>query len=393
MLFEDIHSYIKSKQLIFVVDEIQWIAKNKAGFIGAIKNKWIDFEKSGNMRLVICGSSNKFFHNYTGGEEQILRGLKTRSDIWVKPVDLKILKNSYFRKWKLEEILLIYMFVGGVPYYLNQIDRDKNFYTSINEILFEPQSLFIEEVDEVLKLEFNKAGIITIKKILNSLGMRGRCFSDIQKRTKISNSTLSEAIEKLIEYNIIEEVKPAFANSKENSSGTKYLMRDFYLNTYFNLIKPNLAKINRNSDKNLIINSIFHWPRAFYYIENFTGEAFENFIIFLLRESVERKEPLFQKLGLRNINFDVGTHWDKERQLDIVIYNCQDMQNRILECKWTSSIQIITDAILQLRKKASDMKDLENSLLGVVIPIMPSKALERIANENHVVLISQSDFL
>jgi AAA+ ATPase superfamily predicted ATPase len=112
LIFDNIVLYAKTNKLMLALDEIQWIAKSQNGFIGTLKNKWIDFEKTQNIRLVICGSSNKFFKDFTGGEEQILRGLKTRSDIVLQPFSMSEVYKYYLHHWRPEEVIFAYMTIG-----------------------------------------------------------------------------------------------------------------------------------------------------------------------------------------------------------------------------------------------------------------------------------------
>ena len=48
-------------QIIILFDEIQWISKSQSGFLGYLKEAWLDWRKSGKIKLIISGSSNKFF--------------------------------------------------------------------------------------------------------------------------------------------------------------------------------------------------------------------------------------------------------------------------------------------------------------------------------------------
>lgn len=393
LIFDDIIEYAKKNDLMLAFDEIQWIAKNQNGFIGTLKNKWIDIEKTGNVRLIICGSSNKFFKDYTGGEEQILRGLKTRSDIVLQPFSISEVYKNYFSHWKLEEVFFTYMLIGGIPYYLNQIGNEKNFVQSLNQILFTNKSIFLEEVDEILRLEFNQAGLITIKKILATLGMRGKALHEIQHKTKLAPATLTEAINKLLEYSIVYEKKPALAKSLEIKRGVRYVMKDFYLNTYFQILRLNRNKIKNNISDELLINSIFNWPLSFYYVENFSGEGFENLVEYVLGSREQRKESIFKKLNLDNINFEIGTHWDKKNQIDIVLHECDDQQVRLIECKWTSSVALIKSAIPELVAKSQKLKLERKPILALIIPIKASKTLAAFSKKNGVVLISQSDLI
>jgi predicted AAA+ superfamily ATPase len=187
LIFQDIVQFAKTNTVHIALDEIQWIAKNQSGFIGTLKNHWLSLEATKNCRIIICGSSNKFFKNFTGGEEQILRGLKTRSDIVLPPFSLSEIHQKYGKNLKQEQTALLYMLLGGIPYYWNQLDFEKNFIQLLNQAFAESSTIFLEEVDEILRLEFNQAGVKTIKKILKTLGLRGAPPCHNSKENKITN--------------------------------------------------------------------------------------------------------------------------------------------------------------------------------------------------------------
>jgi uncharacterized protein len=115
-IFQEISHYIKENQLVLALDEIQWIAKTGSGFCGLLKQYWLQWEKTKNIKVIICGSSNRFFHDQSGGEEQLLRGLKTCSDIWVQPFSLSEVYKSKFKTWSKQGAALLYMMLGGIPY-------------------------------------------------------------------------------------------------------------------------------------------------------------------------------------------------------------------------------------------------------------------------------------
>jgi hypothetical protein len=392
LIFDEIAKYAKTKKVMLTFDEIQWLAKSKSGFIGTIKNQWPEFESTKNIRLVICGSSNKFFKDFTGGEEQILRGLKTRSDIIVQPFTIAEVHQHYFPRYKIEEVLFLYMLVGGIPYYLNQFDKELNFIQNINKTLFTKESIFSEEVDEVLRLEFNSAGVRTIKKILATLGITGRVLNEIQKKSKVPVGTLMESLEKLVEYGLAFEFKPVFQKKLEIKRGSKYKIKDFYLNSYFQIIKPHLFEIKKNTENQLLVNQFFNWPQSFYYVENFTGGAFENLIEFILSSSEKRTENIFKKLNLRNINYEIETHWDSQKQIDLVLSETDDKQLRFIECKWTSSVELIKTVIKDLPQKAKLCPlDETPPLLAVAVPIKGTKTLLEYAKKYNVILITQED--
>lgn len=315
-------------KLTIILDEIQWIAKEGSGFVGKLKEAWVDWEQSGNINVIVCGSSNKFFADKTGGEEKILRGIKTQADIIIPHLSLRECYLERFKKWKSSEVALMYMFTGGIPYYVNQIDANKPFISAINDAFFTRESIYLTEIDELISLEFNKQGAKTVKKILEGIGVFGCSESLIVKKTKLAKSTINSVLEKLVSYRLVKVVQSNSKTKHGNDAGNKYIIDDFYLNTYFQLIQPLENKIFKN--KNSVL---FKFSAENYFIQNYTGALFER-LIWLTLNDRDLNLNLFKKLDLRSYDFKIETFWDKEQQVDLIITGQEDRLSRAIEVKW-----------------------------------------------------------
>jgi AAA+ ATPase superfamily predicted ATPase len=348
-IFEQINQQIKISRhphIGLIFDEIQWLAKIGSGFLGLLKAAWLRFEANHKTRVIICGSSNKFFSLHVGGEEKTLRGLKTHSDIWVPSLTIAEIKKHYGHNYSVEEVMLGYMMLGGVPYYWNQINTQLNFMQAFNQALFTKSTVFIEEVDEVLKLEFNNKGLPTIKKILSQLAYPGKTATAIIKDSGLPESTTIEALEKLLEYNILGGDSPALNKAKINKSGLLYYCKDPYLNFYFSLYKKWITKISSNKNS-FIISNVFDSTKSLF-INGFTGPAFELVIRAHLENTHNIWTSLLKVLEIDNISWEVGRHWDKTHEIDIIIYNCEDRVNRIIECKWSKGKELVSQTKQQI---------------------------------------------
>lgn len=154
-IFKEITKHILSKnqKLILIFDEVQWMAKAGSGFIGSLKTAWVDWQKSNLIKVIICGSSNKFFDKHTGGEEKILRGLQTRPHIWVLPLSPAQVSKHVCPKWNLKEVSMLYMLTGGIPYYLKKIAPSLGFIQSINKAFFLQSNNLLDEILEIISAQ------------------------------------------------------------------------------------------------------------------------------------------------------------------------------------------------------------------------------------------------
>lgn len=391
LCFEQINNYAlanSDKTIGIIFDEIQWIAKNRSGFVGTIKDKWIDWEKANNIKLIICGSSNKFFIDQTGGEEKILRGLKTHSDIVLPPLTAKEVKQYYFPDWSVEEVLMLYMMTGGVPYYLNQISRETGFIKALNDSFFKKSTIFLTEVDEILNVEFNKAGIKTVKKILECLGIQGGTFSQIVDRIKMSQTGLFEAVNKLVDYSLLKE-KAIYPNKDRKKSSTQYFFDDPYLLFYFSCLEKMATSIEENNEQLLICNLIGSSKSL--YITNFTGRAFEIYIRNLLvSASSDHQKTLLTLIGITDRDFELYDSLSRENAGDFVLVHRKLRTHFVLECKWTQSLEVVKEGIAQVLKYKPMEKSVRVERIVITNYSVGSRIIEKAKGEGvKVICIEQ----
>ena len=327
--------------LLVVFDEIQWLAKRHSGVLGSIKEFWEVHSKQSTIKLALSGSSNRFFSSVVDNPEGVLRGLRTKGDLWVHPFTLDEVNKYYFPAWNKEEVCLLYMMFGGVPYYLEQFDKSKPFLRALNDAALTTNSIFLDEIDAILKVESSGEGALAnVKRVLSSLGQDGKTVRGIEDVTRLGETNVHSIINRLESYGLIKERKP-LGDKKKNRAGFRYFMEDFYLNTYFQLLEPMTAKIRDNNRGAMLISGIIKSDNG-YYIPDFTGKAFELLLIHLISDGTltlsKRKSKLFQKLGVIESDIEVGTYWSpNQTQIDIVISCNDDRRIRVLEAKWKSA--------------------------------------------------------
>ena len=335
--FEAVSKFVKTRKERFFIffDEIQWLAKQGNGFISALKTAWLDWELSKKVCVVVCGSSNKFFADHVGGEEKILRGLQTAASIWLKPFSFNEVKKYKFSEWNNSETALAYFMTGGVPYYFNRIDSARGFIHGINEAFFIKERNLLEEIDEIVSLEFNQQGQETVKKILSVVGQSGSSQKQIVLKTGLSEPVVSRTVENLVRYSLLFIKKPYGRKPYQYEDLPVYYMKDFFLNFYFQVLSP-LTEYIKNNEKGLLFPYQVRLSDKGYYLPNFTGKAFELFIRDRLENSRGNLEGdlLCQRLMLTTPDYEVLDYWDKNVQVDLIVLGKSDRILRVIECKW-----------------------------------------------------------
>ncbi len=393
-IFDEVTKFAKNNKnnITLIFDEIQWLAKTGAGFCGLLKERWLEWEKLANIKIIICGSSSRFFMEQTGGEEQLLRGMKTHSDIWILPFSLPEVHQQCFPHWNHQEVALLYMMIGGIPYYIQQIDTEKSFIHAINQAFFLKGSIFLEEVDEVLRIEFNKSAVITCKNILKQLGYFGTTQLSIIEKSKLPKSTVSETIEKLLDYNLLFSKYPMHIENKKKNVGNVYYMKDLFLLFYFQILDPLKERIQSN-EKSLLFPYEVLASKSNYYVPNFSGYAFELLLKTALEHGPEKYPTLYDKLELTDKNFEMGEFWDSRTQIDLIIEHRKDRLARVIEVKWLDSKNLDLKSVCQnLNEKKYPLPEKFSRQNYLLVSFKPTQRQTQTCKKLNVKLISLDDF-
>ncbi len=350
----------KDKKIILIFDEIQWLAKKGTGILGLLKREWeSNWQHIENVKVILAGSSSKFFLNQVDNFKGALYGLRTVSDLIIPPFTLDEIDEYYSQPvgWSREQTCLLNMMIGGVPYYLNQIKRntkeDSNFFRIINKTFFTRRSIFLNELQNILFLDFRDIDAIeNAKNILRSLGQDGATEATMVSRTGIPKSTVNTVISKLIDYKIVFRRYPMGEMPKKNHAGARYTMRDPFLHFYFQILEPLSNRIKEN-ERAMLFNGDVITSNKGYFIPEFSGKAFELLVSNFLEDRRNKHCGIFQKLNISNIDYSIGVYWkQKITQVDLIVESQIDRESRIIEIKWINQrADVSMPYIDQLKEK------------------------------------------
>ncbi len=242
--FLQLKAYLKTlgkeqKQVIFM-DELPWVSTPKSGFIQMLAHFWNDYlSKEPHFILVICGSATSWITqkviNDTGGLHN-----RVTENIHLYPFTLSethAFLSSKGLQFTLQEVAKIYMALGGIPFYLENLRKGESFAVAIERICFSPNGILHNEYTNLFQALFNNAEIH--QQIVSVLAGRhyGMSHAEILQQIGMQQPTGSyqRAIEELIISNFVIENTP-FGKKKR---GSTYRLMDEYSVFYHRFIKPN----------------------------------------------------------------------------------------------------------------------------------------------------------
>jgi hypothetical protein len=423
MLLDEIGEHAMSfrqdhgRPMVLVIDEVQWLSTGYEESAGVIKAAWDEWAKGGAIRVILCGSSSRFFTEQFG-EGSVLRGLQTRAMISVMPFPLAILKRFALPGWSLNEAVLGYMCLGGIPYYWQRIAAKKGFRRAMNEACCTSASIMLDEWREIIATEFRTDAVESLNRLFPALlsADEGVTLHEVAERLGMAPATVGRLLEKLTSYGYVLRSLPELDVEAEESSGAKiargarYVLCDFYLHFYFSVLRPMEHEIRSNADGLLFPSQILQGETK-EYIPTFTGKAFERFVYHHIDVSLRSgewqsfldKSPklnLWQILDLPDANYDVswnvlirGDSSDKIRsQIDVLIVHEKERAVRVIECKWKSAgaradIDDVKGKTLPKRYGGYARRDF------LAVSYQPTKSLAETAAQEEVTLITLDAFV
>ena len=340
--FVQLENYLQSvktrgRKVIFI-DELTWLDNAKSGFLSAFEYFWNTYASSKKeIFLVACVSAtswiiNKIIRNRGGLHNRVTR------QIFLQPFTLN--ETGQFLKSK--KIILsrfqiaeCYMIMGGIPYYLEQLEKQYGIEQNVDNLFFQKTGILREEFSKIYSSLFKSPEkYIQIIEIL-AQKRKGLLREEIVKFSKIPDGGgLSALLEELELCGFI-SINNNFSTAKNKKL---YQLTDFYSLFYIHFLKD-----KKTIDKNFWTNTI-NTP-----LHNaWSGFSFE----LLCRSHIEQ---IRRKLGISGVITQTSSwrssHEDDGVQIDLIIDRNDNVIN-VCESKFSKKEFVITkDYDKNLRNK------------------------------------------
>ena len=364
-----------AKHVVFL-DEMPWLDTPKSDFVSALEFFWNQHvSKMDHVLLIACGSASSWIRrnliNARGG-------LYNRITQRIKLVPFTLHETAlFFQSLGVSlpqyQILELYMVMGGIPFYLKEIEKGKSSTQLIDEICFSGQGLLREEYDQLYHALFRYADYHVA--IVEALAARpqGMSRSEIAADTKIAEAPLSKTLEELMECDFISVYQP-FLNKKKDAV---YKLTDLYSLFYLKFIRHNKSAGGKIWEQ---LSKQSAWAA-------WSGYAFENICMVHIAQ-------LKSALGIRGV-YTQHSSWKFKgndalpgAQVDMVIDRA-DQIIHLCEAKFTKENYALTNdyaARLRLRKsifkQATQTKKAVFTTLLTTYPALQNKYyLEEIDSE------------
>ena len=164
----------KKDKIVLFFDEFPWMATQNSRLLQNLDYFWNQYwSNDSRIKLIICGSAASWIIdnivNNTGGLHN-----RITKHICLEPLNLPETKSFLREKGILlsnKQIVDLYMSMGGVPHYLNQIEKGLSATQVIESLAFKRKGFLLQEFDNLFSSLFKNSEVYEniVKVIASSL--------------------------------------------------------------------------------------------------------------------------------------------------------------------------------------------------------------------------------
>ncbi len=366
--FAQLKSYLNTlkspdKKVVFL-DEIPWFETPRSGFLAALDNFWNQYcSKREDIILVICGSAASWIIKKIINDRG---GLHNRITTHIRLMPFTLRETKTFLEMNqvqltLKDIAQLYICMGGIPFYLKNVQPGKSIPQILDDLFFVPQASLKQEFYNLYASLFKNSE--DHEKIIAALSAKnkGLTRNEIIAETKLnSNGRLSVILKELVECGFVKQIFPAH----QKTAKPLYRLTDEYSIFYFKFLKNRKL----NSSWLQIFNQSVHtiW----------LGYAFENLCL-------KHILPIKKALGIHGIISNEytwsqkGNDTTKGAQIDLVIDRSDNCIN-IFELKFSNKPYEISKSYAeQLQQKTAVFKTQTKTKKNVFLTFLTTQGVQQ----------------
>lgn len=312
----------RQKRKVIFLDELPWMDTQKSEFLKALElfwNEWASARKD--IVLVVCGSAASWMVNKVINSRG---GLHNRLTCKLKLLPFTLAETKEYLeaqkfKWDNLSIAECYMILGGIPYYLHLLDKNRSLAQNIDRLFFSESALLADEFDNLYNSLFSKSEEYV--RIVEALSKKKSGFTrdEIVKGSKLSNGGgLTRKLVALEQCGFVRKYKAI------GEVSYLYQLSDCFTLFYFQFLKSGLYSDQETWMHLLTTNTCTTWR----------GLAFE-------RLCFAHIQKIKQKLGISGILTNTFSYYSSQAQVDMVIDRA-DRAVTVCEMKFSERPYAIT---------------------------------------------------
>ena len=355
----DILDKSATKRKVVFLDELPWMDTARAGFIQALEHFWNEWASARrDIVLVVCGSSTSWMMDKLINNKGGLHNRLTNK-ILLKPFTLSECEQ-YFKSRKIVlsryQIAEYYMIMGGIPYYLDYIEKGVPINQNIDKLFFDEGGQMRNEFDNLYSALFKNTELyLNVVRAINKKG-QGLTRKELTTTLKIkSGSALTKVLKDLEKCGFIR----SYLDFKSKTRNKVYQLTDPYTLFYYKFIDS-----QEYTDKHFWSNSL-NTPER----NTWAGLSFE---ILCLNHS----DQILNALGISGVRTNITSWRGESAQIDMVIDRKDDCIN-LCEMKFSrKEFTIDKQYSEKLENKIESFIEETSTSKAILLTLITSKGLK-----------------
>ena len=230
-------SGLNKERVVVFLDELPWMDTQKSSFLAAFSYFWNTWGSTRDgLKLVVCGSATSWMLDNVVGDRGGLYGRSSRS-IYVAPFSLSEVEQFLrLRKgivWNRYQILEAYMIMGGIPYYIDMLEKGLPFSVNIDNLFFREKAPLRTEYDFLFRSLFKSS--VVYRQVVEAVATKnkGLTLKEIKESLNIGDGGgLTEVLDNLCKCDFVRKYTPYGKKEK----GSIYQLTDLYSLYYLKFI-------------------------------------------------------------------------------------------------------------------------------------------------------------
>lgn len=220
---------LNKKRIVVFLDELPWMDTPKSNFLAAFTYFWNTWGSTcDGLKLIVCGSATSWMLDKIIGDQGGLYGRSSRS-IYIAPFSLseveRFLKLRKGIVWNRYQILELYMILGGIPYYLDMLEKGLPFTQNIDNLFFRQGAPLRTEYDFLFRSLFKSATMYRQVVEVLATKNKGLTLKEIKEEMSAGDSgSLSEVLDNLCKCDFIRK----YSAYGKKEKGSVYQLTDLF---------------------------------------------------------------------------------------------------------------------------------------------------------------------
>lgn len=233
-LFEALMMHGKNHPFTLIIDEFQNFSAINPSVFGDMQDTWDRLKDEARVHLILSGSSYSMMHQIFEDSHQPLFGRAT-TKLQVRPFapsDLKAVLAEAAPGYEKDDLLALYTFTGGVPFYVaDLLDNGAVTLPKMVEWLLAPGTLYKVEGRDLVRLEIGE-GSKRYQAIMTAISNGATKYADIENLSELKN--ISPYLDRLEFCGFIERLRPILA--KPTTKSSRWVIKDPFLRFWYRFI-------------------------------------------------------------------------------------------------------------------------------------------------------------